>query len=148
MLDGVRAEDVTSMRWRVASALPAFKLSGAALLIAGGVLLAGGDPVGIGVGLLAAIALGGWAVRDLTAPVRLCADAHGLMVATGYHGWRRLAWSEVDQIRVDVRPHLGLRTETLEIDAGESLFLLGRYALGAPPSEVADALQAFKARSA
>jgi hypothetical protein len=146
MLGGV-GPDAPSMRWRVTPALPGLKLTGAALLVVTGVLLAQSDPVPIGVAVVAAAALTGWALRDLIAPVRLAADATGLTVGTGFAGRRRLAWSEVDQISVDVRPRLGIRTETLEIDAGGSLFLLGAYDLGTPPSEVAPALHALRARS-
>jgi hypothetical protein len=50
----------------------------------------------------------------------------------------------VEQISVDSRPRLGLRTETLEIDTGASIHLLSQYDLGAPPSDVAAALEAAR----
>jgi hypothetical protein len=45
---------------------------------------------------------------------------------------------------VDRRERRGLRTELLEIDAGESLHLFSVHDLGVPPEEVADALTALR----
>ncbi|MGC4744811.1 PH domain-containing protein [Micromonospora sp. DT201] len=129
-------------QWRVPASLPAVKLVGAVLLVALGLLFADGDPVRLVVALLAAAALAGWAVRDLVAPVRLAVDAAGLTVIHGFAGRRLLPWSTVEAIAVDRRPRLGLTSETLEIDAGNSLHLFGRYDLGASPEEVAAELRA------
>ncbi|MGI5212742.1 PH domain-containing protein [Plantactinospora sp. CA-290183] len=124
--------------------MPALKLVGAVLFVALGAFFADGDPVRLGIGVLAAVGLLGWAARDLLAPVRLCADADGITVVSGYAGRRRIPWTEIERITVDTRPRLGLRTETLEIDTGSSLHLLGRYDLDAPPAEVAEALHAVR----
>ncbi|GLZ56439.1 hypothetical protein Misp05_00150 [Micromonospora sp. NBRC 107095] len=126
------------------STLPAAKLAGAALLVALGLLFADGDPVRLTVAALAAAALAVWAVRDLVAPVRLAVDPAGLTVIHGFAGRRLLPWSAVEAIAVDRRPRLGLTSETLEIDAGDSLHLFGRYDLGATPEEVAAALRAAR----
>ncbi|MEV4117287.1 PH domain-containing protein [Micromonospora sp. NPDC049645] len=137
--------DETSVRqWRVPSSLPAAKLAGAVLLVALGLLFADGDPVRLAVAVLAAAALAAWAVRDLVAPVRLAVDPVGLTVIHGFAGRRSLPWSAVEAIDVDRRPRLGLTSETLEIDAGDSLHLFGRYDLGATPEEVAAALRAAR----
>lgn len=134
----------TSTQWRVRTALPVLKLTGAVVLIGLGLLLAAGDPVSIGVAALAAAGLLGWALRDLLAPVRLAADPTGITVIRGFAGRRHLAWAQVERIAVDDRPHLGLRTATLEIDAGDSLHFFGRYDLGTEPDEVATILRAAK----
>ncbi|MEU7587933.1 PH domain-containing protein [Micromonospora sp. NPDC049230] len=134
-------------QWRVPAALPAVKLAGAVLLAALGLLFADGDPVRLVVAVLAAAALAGWAVRDLVAPVRLAVDPAGLTVIHGFAGRRLLPWSAVEEIAVDRRPRLGLTSETLEIDAGDSLHLFGRYDLGATPEEVAAALRAARPTS-
>jgi hypothetical protein len=134
------------MRWRVPATLPAAKLAGAAGFVAIGVLLGDGDRVRLWLAGLAAAGLIGWGLRDLLAPVRLAADAEGVTVVTGYAGRRRLGWGEIDRITVDTRPRLGLRSETLEIDTGDSLHLLGRYDLGAAPDEVAATLRAAWSR--
>lgn len=124
--------------------LPVAKLTGAVLLVALGLLLAGGDPVRPVVGGTAAAVLAGWAVRDLVAPVRLAVDPDGITVAHGFAGRRRLPWPQVEAITVERRSRRGLTSETLEIDAGESLHLFGRYDLDAPPAEVAEALHAAR----
>jgi hypothetical protein len=52
-----------------------------------------------------------------------------------------LAWSQLERVRVDQRLRLGLRTDMLELDAGEELFLLSRYDLGAEPRDALAALR-------
>ncbi|WP_433116379.1 PH domain-containing protein [Micromonospora sp. CA-246542] len=138
-------DDIPGTRqWRVPSTLPAAKLAGAVLLIALGLLFADGDPVRLVVAGVAAAALAVWAVRDLVAPVRLAVDPAGLTVIHGFAGRRLLPWSTVEAISVDRRQRLGLTGEILEIDAGESLHLFGRYDLAATPEEVAVALRAAR----
>ncbi len=85
--------------------------------------------------------MAGWALRDLVAPVRLAFDPTGVTVISGFAGRRRLDWASIEQIGLSTRPRLGLRTEIVEIDAGDSLHLFGRYDLDAPPDEVAAALR-------
>ncbi|WP_433648579.1 PH domain-containing protein [Micromonospora zamorensis] len=138
-------DEITGVRqWRVPSSLPAAKLAGAVLLVALGLLFADGDPVRLVVAVLAAVTVAVWAVRDLVVPVRLAVDPAGLTVIHGFAGRRLLPWSTVEAITVDRRPRLGLTSETLEIDAGTSLHLFGRYDLGATPEEVAVALRAAR----
>ena len=55
-----------------------------------------------------------------------------------------LPWSDVADVRVDERSHLGLLSRTLEIDAGALLVVFSRRTLGADPREVADLLAAFR----
>ncbi|MCI4063259.1 PH domain-containing protein [Micromonospora sp. R77] len=131
-------------QWRVPRVLPVAKLIGAALLVALGLLLADGDPVRPVVAGVVAALLAGWAARDLVAPVRLAVDPGGITVAHGFAGRRRLPWSQVEAITVARRSHRGLTSETLEIDAGESLHLFGRYDLDAPLDEVAGTLHAAR----
>ncbi|MEU0547271.1 PH domain-containing protein [Micromonospora sp. NPDC005979] len=138
-------DEISTVRqWRVPSTLPAAKLAGAVLLVALGLLFADGDPVRLVLAGVAAAALAVWAVRDLVAPVRLAVDPAGLTVIHGFAGRRLLPWSTVEAISVDRRQRLGLTGEILEIDAGESLHLFGRYDLGATPEEVAVALRAAR----
>jgi hypothetical protein len=96
--------------------------------------------------LAAAVAVGlaAWALRDLIARVRLAADPGGLTVVVGYAGRRRLAWSQIEQVRVDCRNHLGVRAELLEVDAGDNLYLFSMHDLGAPPDEVLRELLTFR----
>jgi hypothetical protein len=55
-----------------------------------------------------------------------------------------LAWAEVDDVHAESRTRFGLRSTTLEIDAGPVLAVLSRRALGADPAEVADLVRAFR----
>lgn len=128
--------------------LPWLKLAGAALLVGTGLLLAAGDPVRPGLSVLVAAGLAGWAVRDLVAPVRLAVDPGGVTVTKGFASRRRLGWATIERISVDTRPRRGVRTGVLEIDAGDSLHLFGRYDLGAEPADVAETLQATRDRYA
>ncbi|MGC4854430.1 PH domain-containing protein [Micromonospora sp. DT4] len=138
-------DEITPSRtWRVPASLPAAKLAGAVLLVALGLLFADGDPVRLVVAGVAAAALAAWAARDLVAPVRLAVDPVGLTITHGFAGRRLLPWSAVEAISVDRRQRLGLTGEILEIDAGESLHLFGRYDLGATPEEVAATLRAAR----
>ncbi|MEV7228530.1 MULTISPECIES: PH domain-containing protein [Polymorphospora] len=130
--------------WRVARSMPLLKIVSAAALLLIGYGLAGGDPVTLGLAVLVAVVLLGWAVRDIVVPVRLAVDEDGVTVVTGYARRRHLPWDRIERITVDTRPRLGLRTETLEIDAGDSLHLLGAYDLGAAPADVAATLQAAR----
>ncbi|MFF0306582.1 PH domain-containing protein [Streptosporangium sp. NPDC004379] len=127
------------LRWRVRRELPVLK-GVAALGFALLTVLNLGDPRGVilaGVATLAAAAL---ALRDVLAPVRLSADGHGLVVVKGFAGSERVPWSAVERIRVDTRTRLTSRTEFLEIDTGDGIFLLSRFDLGVPCQEVADRL--------
>lgn len=125
--------------------LPVAKLVGALVLVGLGLLFADGDRVQLVLAGLAAAALVGWGLRDLVAPVRLAADPEGITVIQGFAGRRRLPWAAVEAITVDRRTRRGLTSETLEIDAGESLHLFGRYDLDAAPEEVAQVLRAARA---
>ncbi|MGC4865977.1 PH domain-containing protein [Micromonospora sp. DT53] len=137
-------ETSPARQWRVPASLPAAKLAGAVLLIALGLLFADGDAVRLALALLAAAVVAGSAVRDLIAPVRLAVDPTGLTVVHGFAGHRLLPWTTIEAITVDRRPRLGLTSEVLEIDAGESLHLFGRFELGTTPEEVAAELRAAR----
>ncbi|WFE37469.1 PH domain-containing protein [Micromonospora sp. WMMD998] len=131
-------------QWRVPRALPLVKALGALALAALGLLLAAGDPVRPALAGAVAVGLLAWALRDIVAPVRLAVDPDGLTVIRGYAGRRRLPWAAVESIRLDRRSRRGLTAETLEIDAGESLYLFGRRDLDAPLDEVAAELTAAR----
>jgi len=77
--------------------------------------------------------------------VTATAGADGLLVRTPLTR-ARIAWSDVEAVRADARERLGLRSVTLEIDAGEQLLVFSRRALGADPERVAGLISAFKPR--
>jgi hypothetical protein len=91
-----------------------------------------------------AAGLAAWAVRDVVVPVRLAAGPTGVTVVTGFAGRRRLAWSQIERVRVDRRQRIGLTSAVLELDTGRGLHLFSRYDLGAPPEEVAAALAGLR----
>ena len=135
-------EPITEVTYRVPRRYPV-----AALALAAALVLAGwysGRPAGWLISGLLALAFAGFAARDLIAPVRLRADRQGVEVISGYAGRRRLAWADIDRVRVDERVRLGRETETLEIDAGEALYLFSGRDLGTRPTEVADALERLR----
>lgn len=85
---------------------------------------------------VAALALGAYGLRDILAPVRLAADTEGVTVVSGYAHRRRIPWHEVERVGLGEHRGLGVRTELLEIDTGESLHLFSRFDLDAPCEEV------------
>jgi hypothetical protein len=143
----VGVSEASTLTWRVSPRLTVLKAAGAAAfpLVA---LAFGGDPVRLGVGVAAGLVLVAYVVRDLLVPVRVAADRGGITVVTGFAGRRRLAWGDIERIRVDERQRLGTRSELLEIDAGESLHLFSAYELNAPCAEVAAALEGLRAAAA
>jgi hypothetical protein len=76
---------------------------------------------------------------DLLVRPRLAADPAGLRLRT-LSVRRDLPWSQVERVVVDERRRRGLVARTLEVDAGDTLVVLGRRSLGADPREVADAI--------
>ncbi|MET7422376.1 PH domain-containing protein [Dactylosporangium sp. NPDC005555] len=133
------AEAGTDLRWRVSKGFTALKGCAAiGLLLAG--FFAAGDRRAFAAALIAAVILAVYALRDVVAPVRLAADLEGITVVSGYAGRRRLDWAQVERMRVDARSRGGMRSELLEIDAGEHLFLLSRYDLNAHPADVYEEL--------
>jgi len=128
------------MQWRIKPVLPVTKGMGAIAVVVLAAAFAGRDPVRWSLAAVVGLALAIWAVRDLIAPVRLAADAAGITVITGFARRRHLPWAHIERVRVDVSSRRGLRSELLELDAGESIFLFSAHELGALPEDVATAL--------
>jgi hypothetical protein len=135
----------TEVRYRVDRRLTAVRVAGAVVFAA--VALVRPDPLPRVFALLAAAVLVGYAVRDLAVPVRLTADAEGVDVVTGFAGRRRIPWSEVERVRLDKRSRLGMRSELLEVDTGEQLYLFSSYDLGTPCWEAARTLAAIRGQA-
>lgn len=132
-----------TLSWRVRREILALKFVALVGFLALAALSAG-DPRGMFLAGAGAVAAAVLALRDILVPVRLRADGEGLVVARGFAGSERLPWSAVERIRVDRRTRLTSRTELLEIDAGEAVFVLSRFDLGAPCQEVAEELRSFR----
>ncbi|MBO3748481.1 PH domain-containing protein [Streptosporangiaceae bacterium NEAU-GS5] len=131
--------------WRVPGAVIAAKAGAVlvfALLTAAGVAAGDGKLMFLaGVALVGAVVV---VVRDLVAPVRLGADAEGVMVVSGFAARRRIAWPLVERIRLDTKRRYGLTTELLEIDTGDDIHLFSRFDLGEPAIDVAEALMRMR----
>ncbi|MBN9618405.1 MAG: PH domain-containing protein, partial [Actinobacteria bacterium] len=93
------------------------------------------DTAGRLLAVIAGIMLLAYVVTDLIFSPRLIASTEGLVVRSPF-ARATLRWDEVDDVRADTRFRLGLRSTSLEIDAGPVLAVLTRRALGAEPVEV------------
>ena len=133
----------TSAEWRAERRATIIKFAGAAAFLVLPLLLTS-STLGWVIGVLAAVGLFLFGLRDVLAPVRLAADIDGVTVASGYAGHRRLSWSELDRVRVDSRNRFGARSAFLEVDAGESLYFFSRYDLSADPDDVLKVIQEIR----
>ncbi|BBH65333.1 hypothetical protein ACTI_20180 [Actinoplanes sp. OR16] len=124
------------MQWRVKPVLPVTKLMGAVAALVLAAAFAQGDPVRWVLAGLITVGLTGWALRDLLVPVRLTADTEGVTVVTGIARRRHLPWSAIECVRVEHSSRRGLKSELLEIDAGDALYLYSANDLGALPEDV------------
>jgi hypothetical protein len=91
------------------------------------------------VGLAAAVGVLAYAVRDVLTRERLRADDSGVTVARVL-GDVHVGWPTVERIQLDSRLRLGVRTELLEIDAGDQVFQFSRFDLGTEPAQAAEDL--------
>jgi Bacterial PH domain len=133
------------MQWRVKPVLPVTKLTGAVAVVVLAVAFATYDPIRWALAVLVGSGLVVWAARDLLVPVRLAADSDGVTVVTGFARRRHVRWPEVEKVRVDRTTRRGLRSELLEIDTGDAVYLFGAHELGADPEDVATELAALRA---
>lgn len=101
------------------------------------------DPDGRLLAAVAGVLLLGYVATDLVFSPRLVASARGVVIRAPFTR-ARLDWSEIEDVRADTRLRFGLRSTTLEIDAGKTLAVFTRRALGAEPAEVADLVSAFR----
>ena len=131
------------LHWRVRREFLILKIV-ATLVLATVTVLTLGDLRGALLAGAATVAAAVLALRDVLAPVRLSADEEGLVVVKGFAGSERLPWSMIERVRVDTQTRFTSRTELLEIDTGEGIFLLSRFDLGAPCQEVADQLRSLR----
>jgi hypothetical protein len=131
------------VRFRVDARLAAAKVA-ATVIFALLALAFRDDPVRAALCGLAALLVAAYAVRDIVAPRRLAADREGVTVVSGFAGRRRLGWDQIERVRVDERRRLGTRSELLEIDTGDRLYLFSAYDLGTSCHEARDAIQAVR----
>jgi Bacterial PH domain len=111
-------------------------------VVAAGVAATSTDPAGRLLAAGAAIVLAVHGALDLVLWPRLTVSAAGLRVRAPAR--RALfRWPEVSDVRLDERRRFGLTAGTLEIDAGDELVVLSRWALGADPREVLAVVRGF-----
>jgi hypothetical protein len=137
---------MTPEPWRIKPVLPVTKLLGAVAIVVLAFAFIRRDPVQWTIALTAAAGLVIWALRDLIAPVRLAADADGVTVVVGFAGRRRHGWSDIERVRLDRRDRLGVKSESLEIDTDDALYLFSMHDLGADPRDVLQVLDELRAR--
>lgn len=119
------------------------------VLAAGGALIALAaalftkDPAGRLLSGVAVLVLGGYVVADLVFSPRVTASKAGIVINAPLTR-ARLGWDEVGTVRADTRFRRGLRSTTLEIEAGELLAVFSRRALGVEPAEAAERIEAFR----
>jgi LmbE family N-acetylglucosaminyl deacetylase len=135
-------EPVDSVSYRVDGRFTAVKVGGF-VIFALAALAFHDDHPQLAFAAVAAVVLAGYALRDIVAPVRLAADREGVTVVHGYAGRRRLAWDEIERVRLDQRRRLGTRAVALEIDTGDHIYLLTSYDLGADPADAVAALHSL-----
>jgi hypothetical protein len=107
----------------------------------GGGLLVGDAPGRVLLGT-AAVVLGAYVFADLLFRPRLVVSPAGVVINSPLTRVR-LAWPQIEAVRTDVRLRLGLRSTTLEIDAGETLAVFSRRTLGRDPAEAAEVIRRY-----
>jgi hypothetical protein len=113
------------------------------LVVALGLVVLTTDRPGCLLFALAAALLLGYVVTDLIFAPRLTVSAAGVVVNSPLTR-ATLGWAEVEDVRADSRTRFGLRSTTLEVDAGPVLAVLSRRALAADPADVAELVRAFR----
>jgi len=131
---------VEDVRWRVPVRVPAAKAIVVAVLVYLAVVTRHGAGAVV-VALAAAAGVAVWALQDVLVRVRVAAGAEGVTLVAGFGRRVTLPWSRVDRIRVDPRR----RGRQLEIDAGEAVYVVGRYDVDADLDDVAARLEALRA---
>lgn len=104
-------------------------------VVAAGVAATTTDAAGRLLAAGAALVLAVHGVLDLVLWPRLTVSPAGLRVRAPAHR-AVFPWAAVSDVRLDERRRFGLSAGTLEIDAGDELVVLSRWALGTDPREV------------
>jgi Bacterial PH domain len=134
---------VESVSFRVDPRFTAVKVGGF-VVFALAALAFHDDPAKVAFTAVAALVAGGYALRDVVAPVRLAASRDGVTVVRGYAGHHDLPWGEIERVRLDERRRLGTRSAAVEIDTGDHLYLLSQYDLGTDPADAVEALDRLR----
>lgn len=103
------------------------------------------DPAGHVLYSVAALVLLAYVGADLIFRPRLTVSPTGLVINTPFTR-ARLSWDEVNEVRADTRFRRGLRSVTLEIDAGAVLAVFTKRTLGVEPADAAAQIAAVRPR--
>ncbi len=120
-------------------------LAGAGALVGAILCATAGDAPGRLLFGLATLVLLGYVAGDLIWSPRLAADRTGVRIRTPFTR-ADLDWNDVAEVRPDVRSRYGLRSATLEIDAGEVLVVFSRRSLGTDPEVAGGLVEAMRPR--
>ena len=120
-------------------------VTGLAMLGAAAAAALSGDPAGRLLFTAAAVVLLGYVAADLIFSPRLIASVAGIVINAPLTR-ASLTWDEIVEIRAETRFRRGLRSVTLEIDAGPVLAVFSRRTLGVEPAEAATRIQAIRPR--
>lgn len=120
-------------------------LAAVGVLVAGLACVFSSDPPGRLLFAIAGLVLLGYVVTDLVFSPRLTATREMLVIRSPLLR-AELPWSAVEDVRADVRTRYGLRSSTLEVDAGETFAVFSRRALGVAPEQAAALVRAFLPR--
>jgi Bacterial PH domain len=118
-------------------------LAGGGFAVAVIVALLAADAPGRLLAAGAAVVLAAYVAADLVFTPRVVVSAGGVVVNAPLLR-TRLPWTAVERVHADTRLRLGLRATTLEIDAGETLAVLSRRAIGVDPEVAAEQIRAFR----
>lgn len=133
------------MEWAVPNRIAVLEaVAGGAFAVAAIAAAFSGDSVAAVVAGAAALMLGLLAIRDRVARVRLSADAEGVTVTHGIAQRQRIAWGDIAAIRLEQRTRRGRSGRLLEIDTGETVYLLSGREMGAEPADVVRALDEIR----
>jgi hypothetical protein len=116
--------------------------AGGAVVAAVALLLAGDNPGRLMAGI-ALVVLLAYVACDLVFTPRLLVTTEGVVINSPLTRIR-LAWSDVESVQAQSRDRLGLRSVTLEVDAGAVLAVFSRRALGADPEQAASLIDSFR----
>lgn len=117
--------------------------AGAGALVALAALLIADDAAGRLLAALTALVLLAYVASDLVFSPRLVVSAQGLVIRSVLTR-AQVPWDEVESVHADSRARLGLRSTTLEIDAGATLAVFSRRALGSDPQAAAGLIRSFQ----
>jgi Bacterial PH domain len=94
---------------------------------------------------VAAVVLGAYVASDLVFSPRVVASGAGIVIRAPLTR-ARLRWDDVDDVRAETRFRRGLRSTTLEIDAGQVLAVFSQRALGVSPVQAAALIDSYRPR--